>query len=367
MTFDFAFIALALAVCPAVIGAINLRLVRAPSGRVPEGAMVSILIPARDEAANIGACLEAALAQQGVRIEVVVMDDGSTDGTGAIVRGFIARDDRVRLVSAPPLPEGWSGKMHACARLAEAATGTHFLFIDADVRLAPNAAADLVGHAAEKRLGLVSGVPRQRMETFGEGVTVPMINLLLIGYLPGGGRAFTRHPGFAAGCGQMMMFERRAYEEVGGHGAVRATLHDGLKLTRRLREKGHRTEIVLGAGLASCRMYAGFAESWRGFMKNAREGMATPIGLPVWTTMLAGAHLWPFFLLPAWQAALALAIVFSLRFAITRRTGEPSWTILAHPVAVAVALAIQWTALTRFLMGRKEGWKGRAYAAPETS
>lgn len=367
MSFDFAWLALALAAFPALVGAVNLRLVRAPSGRVPEGAMVSILIPARDEAVNIGPCIEAALAQRGARVEVVVMDDGSTDGTDAIVRGFSARDDRVRLVSAPPLPEGWSGKMHACARLAEAARGTHFLFIDADVRLAPNAAADLVGHLAEQRLGLVSGVPRQRMESFGEGITVPMINLLLIGYLPGGGRAFTQHPGFAAGCGQMMMFERHAYEEVGGHGAVRATLHDGLKLTRRLRDRGHRTEIVLGAGLASCRMYSGFAESWRGFMKNAREGMATPIGLPVWTTMLAGAHLWPFFLLPAWQAALALALVFALRLAITRRAREPSWTILAHPVAVTVALAIQWTALTRSLMGRKEGWKGRAYAAPGTS
>jgi len=365
VSFDFAWIVLALAAFPAAIGAINLRLVRAPSGRVPEGTLVSILIPARDEAANIGDCLDHALAQQGVAIEVVVMDDGSTDGTDAIVRGVMARDARVRLVSAPPLPEGWSGKMHACARLAEAARGTHFLFIDADVRLAPNAAADLAGHAVAQDLGLVSGVPRQRMESFGEGVTVPMINLLLIGYLPGGGRAFTRHPGFAAGCGQMMMVERRAYEEVGGHGAVRATLHDGLKLTRRIRAKGHRTEIVLGAGLATCRMYRGFGEAWRGFLKNAREGMATPIGLPVWTTVLAGAHLWPFFLLPAWQAALALALVFALRLAITRRTGEPSWTVLAHPVAVAVALAIQWTALTRFLMGRKEGWKGRAYAAPE--
>jgi hypothetical protein len=93
--------------------------------------------------------------------------------------------------------------------------------------------------------------------------------------------------------------------------------------------------------------------------------MATPIGLPVWTVLLAGAHLWPFFLLPAWQAALALAMVFALRVAITKRVGEPSWTILLHPAAVLVALAIQWTALARALMGRKEGWKGRDYAAPE--
>lgn len=365
-TFDYAWISLMLAVFPAMVGLVNLFLLRAPEGPAPAGAMVSILVPARDESANIAACLDAALAQQGVAIEVVVMDDGSTDGTPEIVRAYAARDPRVRLVCAPALPEGWSGKMHACARLAEAARGTHFLFIDADVRLAPGAAAGLAGHMARRALGLVSTVPRQRIETLGEGVTVPMINLLLVGYLPGGGRAFTRHPGFAAGCGQLMMFERSAYESTGGHGAVRTTLHDGIKLSRLLRNAGHRTEIVAGAEVATCRMYQGFAESWRGFLKNAREGMATPIGLPIWTVLLAGAHLWPFFLLPDTQAFMALALVFAVRAAITLRTGEPAWTILLHPVAVLVALAIQWTALTRFLMGRKEGWKGRSYAAPET-
>ncbi|CAH0308850.1 glycosyltransferase family 2 protein [Roseomonas sp. CECT 9278] len=362
---DYAWIALVLAVFPAVVGAINLALVRGPAGRAPADALVSILIPARNEAANIADCLDHALRQLEARVEVIVMDDGSTDGTAEIVRRFAARDGRVRLLAAPPLPEGWSGKMHACMALAAAARGSHFLFIDADVRLEPMAAAMLAGHATRHRLALVSGVPRQRILTWGEGVTVPMINLLLIGYLPGGGRAFTRHPGLAAGCGQMMLFERRAYEAVGGHGAVRATLHDGLTLTRLLRQRGHRTEIVQGSGIARCRMYRGFNEAWGGFLKNAREGMATPIGLPVWTVVLAGAHLWPFFLLPAWQAVVALALTFALRIAITLRTGEPAWTIPLHPAAVVVALAIQWTALVRVLMGRKEGWKGRAYAAPE--
>jgi hypothetical protein len=365
MTADPAAIALVLALLPAAIGLINLRLLRAPRGAVADATLVSILIPARDEAANIATCVEAALAQRGVAIEVVVMDDGSTDGTPEIVRAIADRDARLRLIAAPGLPEGWSGKMHACARLAEAARGTHLLFIDADVTLAPDAAAALAGHALTHNLGLVSAVPRQRMETIGEGVTVPIINLLLIGYLPGGGRAFTRHPGLAAGCGQMMMLERRAYDEAGGHTAVRTTLHDGLRLTRRLRAAGQRTEIVAGAEIATCRMYRGFGEAWRGFLKNAREGMATPLGLPVWTVLLAGAHLWPFFLLPQTQAWVALALIFALRIAITRRAREPAWTILLHPVAVAVALAIQWTALVRALMGRKEGWKGRAYAAPE--
>ena len=105
----------------------------------PEGAtgLVSILIPARDEAGNIGDALAAALASRGVPVEILVMDDGSTDATAEIVRAHADEDPRVRLLTAPPLPPGWAGKNHACQRLAEAAQGPWLLFIDADVRLAP--------------------------------------------------------------------------------------------------------------------------------------------------------------------------------------------------------------------------------------
>jgi len=360
---DPAFVALLLAVLPAVLGIVNLRLLRHAAGAPPAGTLVSVLVPARDEAANIAACIEAALASTGVAVEIVVMDDASTDDTAAIVEALAARDPRVRLLQAPLLPAGWTGKVHACARLAEAARGTHLLFLDADVRLAPGAAAAMAGHAAAQNIAFVSGVPRQLMGTLGEGLTVPAINLLLMGYLPGGGRAMTAQPSLAAACGQLVLCERGAYEATGGHGAIRAVLHDGLALARRFREAGHRTEIVDGAPLATCRMYRGFRESWRGFLKNAREGMATPMGLPVWTVLLAGAHLWPWALLPAAPAFAALALTFALRAAITLRGGEPWWTIPLHPLTVLVALAIQWTALVRAMLGFAEGWKGRDYRA----
>ncbi|HYF07499.1 MAG TPA: glycosyltransferase [Acetobacteraceae bacterium] len=357
-----AWIALALASYPAMIGLLNLFLLRAPRGRVPDRALVSILIPARDEEANIEACIRHAVGQIGVAVEVVVMDDGSRDRTAEIVAAIAAEEPRVRLASCPPLPPGWTGKVHACARLAEAARGTHLLFVDADVRLHPHAAAAMVGQAARSRAGMVTGVPRQVIRSPGEAVTVPMINLLLTGYLPGGGRAFTRHPALAAACGQLMLVERGAYEAAGGHEAVRGTLHDGLALARRMRAMGKRTEVVDGADLATCRMYRGFREAWAGFLKNAREGMATPLGLPVWTVLLAGAHLWPFALLPAADAVLALALMLALRAAVTAKAREPWWTVPLHPIAVLVALAIQWTALTRSALGRQAAWKGRAYS-----
>jgi glycosyltransferase involved in cell wall biosynthesis len=358
---DPAPIALTLAALPAGLGAVNLALLPRARGTPPAGTLVSILIPARDEEAHIGACLDAALAQRGVAVEVLVMDDASTDATPAIVAARAATDPRLRLLTAPVLPPGWTGKVHACARLAEAARGTHLLFIDADVRLASDAAAALASHALRHRLALASGVPRQRIASLGEALTVPGINLLLMGYLPGGGRAGTRRPSMAAACGQMMQFDAAAYRATGGHEAIHTLLHDGLALARRLRAAGWRTEVVDGASLAECRMYPGFRAAWVGFLKNAREGMATPLGLPVWTLMLAGAHLWPWALLPAPAAVTALLLGFGLRAAVTWRAREPWWTVLLHPLTMLVALAIQWTALLRWTLGRPAGWKGRAY------
>jgi hypothetical protein len=279
------------------------------------------------------------------------------------VANIAAADPRLRLLTAPPLPPGWPGKVHACARLAEAAHGTHLLFIDADVRLAPEAAARMAAHAATHDIAMVSGVPRQVIGSPGEALTVPGINLLLIGYLPGGGRADTVRADLAAACGQLLLVERQAYDAVGGHGAIRGVIHEALALARVFRREGHRTEVVDGAPLATCRMYRGLKDSWAGFLKNAREGMATPLGLPIWTVLLAGAHLWPWALLPEAQAFAALALILGLRAAITRRAREPWWTVPLHPAIVAMALAIQWWAMICAILGIKPGWKGRALSA----
>ncbi|HEY8383329.1 MAG TPA: glycosyltransferase family 2 protein [Microvirga sp.] len=359
------FVLLGLAALPAVLAVMNLGVLRATPRRVPgPGTLVSILIPARNEEANIAAALDCALASLGVPVEVVVVDDGSTDRTAEIVQSYAARDPRVRLVEAPPLEEGWTGKVHACHHLSLAARGTHLLFVDADVRLSPRAAAALAGHAQGSGAALVSAVPRQITGSLGEMLTVPMINLMLIGYLPMGFMRLSRDPGLGAACGQMMLAEASAYRAVGGHEAIRHLLHDGIQLARVFRRAGHMTDLVLGQDLASCRMYNRFDEAWAGFAKNAHEGMATPAALPVWTTLLLGGHVLPFLLLPfvpTIPIALAALVSLGARTLVTLATRENPVSILLHPFTVLVGLLIQWSALLRMRTGRQAGWKGRLY------
>ncbi|WP_342162336.1 glycosyltransferase [Methylobacterium sp. SD21] len=364
-----ALLCLLAALLPAGLAMANLLVLRSPEPE-PGDDLVSILIPARNEAGNIAGTVRAALASTGVPVEVIVGDDHSTDDTAAIVTGL--GDPRLRLAPVPDLPEGWTGKNHACAHLASQARGRRLLFIDADVTLEPQAAAALSAHARATGAALVSAVPRQRMDTLGERLTVPMINFLLVGYLPMPLMRRLPNPSLATACGQLVLFDRDAYAATGGHGAVRAFLHDGVRLAPIFRRAGYHTDLVAGARIATCRMYDGFPAAWAGFSKNAHEGLATARALPLWTALLGLGHLLPvllvlaglFGLLPpeaAWLAALALALSLATRAAITVATREPAATILLHPASIAVALAIQWNVLLRRERAGAATWKGRSY------
>ena len=372
MMLTLALIALALALLPALLACANLAALRTPKSEGVAPGLVSILIPARDEAANIAATVRAALSSVGTAVEVLVGDDHSTDATAAIVSDIASRDPRLRLVPVPALPEGWTGKNAALAHLAGLARGDRLLFLDADVTLHPNAAAALATHARRTGSSLVSGVPRQRMETLGERLSVPIVNFLLVGFLPVWVMRSLPRPSLGAACGQLVLVERDAYAATGGHASIRTTLHDGVKLPRLLRAAGYRTDLVAGHALATCRMYRGFREAWAGFSKNAHEGMATPRALPVWTILLFGGQVLPLLLVLAGIlggldssamliAMAALLVSLATRAAITLVANEPAATIPLHPAAVLVALAIQWNVLLRRKRAGAATWKGRSY------
>jgi len=365
-----AWIVLVLAALPAAMIARNLRLYR-PAPRPGSPVPVSILIPARNEEHAIRAAVEAALASGGAEIEVVVLDDHSDDGTAAIVAGLAARDPRVRLESAPPLPPGWNGKQHACAILAQRARHDVLVFVDADVRLAAGSAARIASALGASGAGLVSGVPRQDTVTLLEKLVVPLIHVTLLGYLPMQRMRRSRLAAYGAGCGQLFAAHRREYEMSGGHAAIRSSRHDGIALPRAFRRAGIATDLFDATDSASCRMYRSGAEVWNGFAKNATEGMAGWNGIVPWTALLLGGHVLPVALLGIGlmggfsrgvtvMATLATTMVFAGRAACAARF-RTSWLGVAlHPFGVIVLVAIQWWARLRASMGVTSAWKGRA-------
>jgi hypothetical protein len=368
-----AYAGLVLAALPAVLVAHNLMLFREPPPPRPGlRPRVSLLIPARNEEANIDAAIRAGLASKGVELEVLVLDDHSTDRTSELVLERARRDPRLRLVQAPPLPAGWSGKQHACHVLAGLARHPLMVFVDADVRLAPDALARIVAFFDEYDVGLASGFPHEETGTAGEALIIPLIHVLLLGYLPIYAARRLRIPAFAAGCGQLIAVRREAYGQAGGHVAIKSSRHDGLALPRAFRRAGIATDLFDATSIARCRMYNGAREVWRGFAKNATEGMATPLALPLWTLLLGGGHVLPFGLLPIAAAlgsaptlmacALAVVCAYGVRIALALRFRQ-SWVGAAlHPVGVAVLLALQWSALVAQLRGRPAVWRDRAYA-----
>lgn len=362
-----------LALLPLLLALLNLRLFQAPAERPPTGTTVSILIPARNEEENIAACVEAALASKDAAIEVVVLDDHSDDRTAPIVEALARADPRVRLERAPPLPAGWCGKQHACHVLAQRSLYPVLLFIDADVRLAPKAASAAAGFLLSRNIGLASGFPRQLTEGAAERLMIPLIHLLLLGYLPVALMRRRYDVGLGAGCGQFIIVRKDAYLRAGGHAAIRTSLHDGLKLPRAFRRAGIMTDLFDATGLAACRMYKGGRALWSGFAKNATEGMATSRALPLWTVLLLGGHFLPWVLLPVSVAvaapptaitAAAAGVVanLALRAALAARFGQSGASILGHPLSMLALLALQWSALVQAWLGKPASWRGRTYS-----
>ena len=359
-----AWMSLCFAAGPLLLGLMNLELYRCPataSGRP----RLSVLIPARDEEANIGDAVGCVLASEGVELELVVLDDGSTDRTPDILRAIT--DPRLRVAASPGLPAGWSGKQHACQALSRLARHELMVFVDADVRLAPDALARMAGFMERNpAMGLASGFPAEVTLTWAEQLLLPLIHFLLLGYLPMAAMRRRLSPGLGAGCGQLFIARRTAYEQAGGHAAIRASLHDGIQLPRAFRRAGIMTGLFDAAPFARCRMYRSAALVWEGLSKNATEGMAKPVALPVWTAILGIGQVLPVVLVvaaPSVPAAAALAAGIGLRLVLAARFGAPLLSALLHPLGVLALLGIQWAALARAAVGRPATWRGRAYPA----
>jgi hypothetical protein len=358
---------------PAALFVSNLRLYKP----TPKGGSAlphcSILIPARNEEYNIGVALRSVLANTQAHFEIIVLDDGSTDRTAEVVRRIAQTDTRVRLKIAPPLPPGWCGKQHACYLLAQSASHRLLIFLDADVRLTPDALSRIAAFMEQNRVALASGVPAQEMKTFSEKLLIPLVHFVLLGFLPiRRMRAGTR-PACSAGCGQLFVVFREAYEACGGHRAIASTLHDGLNLPRVFRTAGFATDLFDATDIAVCRMFPSQGEVWRGLARNAHEALGSPRLIGPATVLLFSGQILPICLLvtrllggsPS-PLALGLALLGTSASFLPRVLGvvrfrQPFSSALLHPIGICGLLIIQWFAFLRCCSRRGTVWKGRSY------
>lgn len=376
------------AAVPAVLFCVNLRGYRDPVRARRFGARVAVLVPARNEEGNLGACLEGVLASEDVDLEVLVLDDASTDNTAEVVQRMARRDARLRLVQTQALPAGWNGKQRACWLLAQETEAPLLLFLDADVRIARDTLARCAMQMEASRAALLSGFPRQITVGWMEKLLLPLIHFVLLGFLPIGQMRRTTNPTYSAGCGQFFLVERDAYFASGGHAAIRQTRHDGLRLPELFRRHGFRTELVDLTSLAEVRMYDSARAVWLGLAKNATEGLGSPVRIVPFTVLLALGQILPAFAAAGWlvictkllasgdhirqpllaafvSAAIALALVASYvpRLLAVRRFRQPVTSALLHPLGVFLLLAVQWYALTRQVFRRPVAWRARSYSS----
>jgi glycosyltransferase involved in cell wall biosynthesis len=327
---------------------------------------VSVLIPARNEALNIGACLDAALAGGSSILEIIVYDDRSADATADIVRAYARRHPRLRLLTGDEPPREWCAKNHACARLAAEARGAWLLFLDADARLMPGAADRLLAEAHAREATMVSAWPGLELCSFWERALMPMLNVVTFSLFPAPLSFLRNDPSLGLVHGACLLAQRAAYDRVGGHTAVRGEIFEDQRLAQLWRSRGERNFCLDGQHTVTVRMYRSFAEIWSGFQKNFYPAFRHEASFWGFLLLHAAIFVLPLvlaFAVPSVVTISAAAGTLAIRTLLAWRFRHPLWSVLLHPVAQAVLFAIAFASWWRCRSGQGVEWKGRRYLA----
>jgi hypothetical protein len=339
----------------------NLRALRTLPDHPPDAAeRVAVLLPVRNEAHRLEASLRSVLAQAGVAdLQIYVLDDESTDGTGDVVRRVVGGDPRVRLLAGGPLPEGWWGKTWACHQLAEAARASSrgdaqrpavLVFVDADVVLAPHALAATVAALRESGLDLLCPYPRQVAISWTERVVQPLLPWSWLTTLPLRRAESSSRPSLSAANGQLLAVDVEAYDVAGGHAAVRAEMLEDIALLRAVKRSGGHGTVADGTRVAVCRMYDDWPALRDGYAKSLWSAFGSPAGAAVVVGALGLAYVVPpVAALRGSRAGLVgyLAAVTG-RVIVGRRVGSRVWPdALAHPASVLMFAGLTALSLSR--------------------
>lgn len=340
--------------------------------------LVSVLIPARNEERHIEACIRSLSNQTYPNFELICLDDRSTDGTSDILRRLEATESRLRVLAGRPLEPGWFGKAHACHQLAQAATGSWLVFIDADTTWQPDTLQRVIATAAQRHLDLLTGFPRVISTHLLGWLVTSMMVVTIAFHLPVRLVETSRDARFVAACGMLMCFSTSAYERIGGHQLSGQHLVEDMALARSAKVEGLRVGLVDVSDMGAVDMYENASAVVNGYAKNLYAGVGRRPGIlvalivyyaflfvfppVVLLSMLAvGGLTGHLHTLATELSAACVALAIACKAMIDRRFGVPMRFSFLFCGSVIAMLYIAVYSAKRSMTGRGYEWKGRRY------
>ena len=322
--------------------------------------VVSILIPARNEEANIIALLQSIQQQDYQDYEVVVLDDGSTDSTYRLCQEFAVNRPKFSVIKGDPLPPDWLGKNYACYQLAQQARGEFLLFLDANTTIENSLINSAIHRIHLKNLGLLSIFPNQEMRSIGEWAMVPLMHYILLNLLPLQLVYLLRNRIISAASGQFMLFTAATYHQHQWHREVKQKVVEDVEIMRLVKVAGYNGETLLANNFVNSRMYRGYAEAMNGFSKNILAAFNYNVfSLLIFLIILLGGPLIIIATLNLNLIVMMCGLIILSRIMISLSAGQSAWkNVLLHPLQMLSLMLIAFLAIQRYLT-RTTVWKGR--------
>ncbi len=361
----------------------HLDMIVTPAPPPQDAPLISICIPARNEENNIRNCVDATLLQDYLNIEVIVLDDRSTDATLTQLQQIASHDSRLIPIPGSDLPDGWAGKPHALYQASAVARGEWLCFVDADTFLKPQAISSCYAKALETEADLFTVMTEQVLGSFWEKVVMPLVmTALSVGFSPRKVNDPSRRDAVANG--QFILIKRTIYDAIGGHEKVKDQIVEDKALSELIKWNGHRLVVADGMQVVRTRMYTSLPTMWEGWTKNiylglrdhvamlflgafgASLGLIAALFLPIWPLLgliwyLKGGG--PMALTVIIEAMLVWGYLLYFRVLIARKMNISSWYALTTPLGAGIFAAMMLTSAWKVISGQGVTWRGRTYHA----